>query len=207
MTRPVRQHQRPRIRPQCHLEWSKTVPSASPEDHTSTVASTTCSSPPTRTGEHAAMNDHNPIRLRRLTAALAAAVLAVITMTGCTAGGGESPSGSATTNPGYDPAAKPPAQSTNDIRQRTDLHNERVSSWSRYEVVSNHSIRVFFTMGDPQCHGVRATIDEDTTAVRITLYEGTLPDAPTECTTLAASASLLVATRDPVGTRSVISGD
>lgn len=153
------------------------------------------------------MNDHNPIRLRRLTAVLAAAVLAVIAMTGCTDGGGESPSGSATTNPGYDPAAKPPAQSTNDIRQRTDLHNERVSSWSRYEVVSNHSIRVFFTMGDPQCHGVRAAIDEDTTAVRITLYEGTLPDAPTECTTLAASASLLVATRDPVGTRSVISGD
>ncbi|KAA8815617.1 hypothetical protein EMB92_10260 [Bifidobacterium callitrichos] len=74
-------------------------------------------------------------------------------------------------------------------------------------MVSDYSIRVFFYMSDPQCYGVRAAIDEDTTTVRITLYEGALPDAPTECTTLAASASLLVTTRDPVGARSVVSGN
>ncbi|KFI50872.1 hypothetical protein BCAL_2151 [Bifidobacterium callitrichos DSM 23973] len=157
------------------------------------------------TREHATMDDR--IRPRWLLAVLMAAVLAVTAMTGCAAGGGESSPSSATTNPGYAPEAKPPTQSTNDIQQRTDLHNEHVSSWSRYEVVSDHSVRVFFYMSDPQCHGVRAAVDEDATTVRITLYEGTLPDAPAECTTLAASTSLLITTREPVGTRSVISGN
>jgi hypothetical protein len=149
---------------------------------------------------------NNRIHPRRLPAALVAAVLAVTALTGCTAGGGESPPSSATTNTGYDPTAKPPTQSTNDIQQRTDLHNEHASSWSRYEVVSDHSVRVFFYMSNPQCYGVRAAVDEDTSTVRITLYEGTLPDAPAECAALAASASLLITTRDPVGTRSVIPG-
>lgn len=140
-------------------------------------------------------------------ATLAAAALLLVSTTGCTAGGGESPPSSATTDAGYDPTAKSPTQSTNDIQQRTDLHNEHASSWSRYEVVSDHSVRVFFYMGNPQCHGVRAAVDEDAATVRITLYEGTLPDAPAECTLNAASASLVVTTRDPVGTRSVIPGN
>lgn len=154
-----------------------------------------------------AKDNHDLIRLRRLPAVLATAGLAVIAMTGCTTGGGESSPSSATTNPGYAPAAKPPTQSTNDIRQRTDLHNVHVSSWSRYEVVSDHSVRVFFTMSDPQCYGVRAAIDEDTTTVRITLYEGALPEAPAACALLAASESLVVTTHDPVGTRSVVPGN
>ena len=149
----------------------------------------------------------NRIRSRRFLAALAAAFLTVTATTGCATGGGVSPTSPATSDAGYDHTAKPPIQSANDIRQRTDLHNERVSSWSRYETVSDHSVRVFFTMGDPQCYGVRAAVDEDDTTVRITLYEGTLPDTPAACTELAASASLVVATRDPVGIRSVIPGN
>ncbi|KAB5607440.1 hypothetical protein EHS19_04530 [Bifidobacterium jacchi] len=71
-------------------------------------------------------------------------------------------------------------------------------------MVSDRSVRVFFTMGSPQCHGVRATVEEDAATVRIDLYEGTLPDAPAECTLNAVSASLVVSTRDPIGTRSVV---
>lgn len=145
-------------------------------------------------------------RPRRLLAVLVAAVLAGTAMTGCTAGGSKSPPSSATTDAGYDPTAKPPAQSSNDIQQRTDLHNEHTSSWSRYEVISNDSVRVFFSMSNPRCYGVRAAVDEDATTVRITLYEGTLPDAPAECAALAANASLLLTTRDPIGTRSVVHG-
>ena len=146
------------------------------------------------------------IRPRRLPAVLVAAVLTGITMTGCTAGGGESPPSSATTDAGYDSTAKPPAQSPNDIQQRTDLDNEHTSLWSQYEVISDDSVRIFFSMSNPQCDGVWAAVDEDTTTVRITLHEGTLPDAPAECAELAANASLLLTTRDPIGTRSIVPG-
>jgi hypothetical protein len=76
-------------------------------------------------------------------------VLAGIAMTGCTASGGESPPSSATTDAGYSPAAKPPGQSPNDIQQRTDLTNEHTSSWSQYEVISDDSVRIFFSMSNP----------------------------------------------------------
>lgn len=84
--------------------------------------------------------------------------------------------------------------------------NEHISSWNRYEVVSDTSVRIFFSMGNPKCHGVRATVDEDSSAVLITLYEGTLPNAPTECAAIAVNASLLLTTRNPIGIRSVITG-
>lgn len=148
----------------------------------------------------------NRIPPRRLPAVLVAAVMAGIAMTGCAAGEGESPPSSATTDAGYDFTAKPPSQSPNDIQQRTDLDNEHTSSWSHYEVISDDSVRIFFSMSNPQCYGVRAAAAEDATTVRITLYEGTLPDAPATCATLAANASLLLTTRDPIGTRAIVPG-
>lgn len=84
--------------------------------------------------------------------------------------------------------------------------NEHTSSWSQYEVISDDSVRIFFSMSNPQCYGVRAIVDEDATTVRITLHEGTLPDAPAECATVAANASLLLTTRNPIGTRSIVPG-
>ena len=143
-------------------------------------------------------------RSRRLSAVMFAIVLTVAAMTGCAVGGSEVPPSSPNTKTRYDPTVKPPTQSANDIRQRTDLHDEHASSWSRYDVVSDHSVRVFFYMGDPTCHGVRATVNENATTVRIGLLEGALPDAPSECAAMAMSASLLVTTHDPIGTRSII---
>lgn len=49
-------------------------------------------------------------------------------------------------------------------------------------------------------------VNEDATTVRITLYEGILPNAPTECVASAVSASLLLTTRNPIGKRSVVAG-
>lgn len=163
-----------------------------------------CLSQLTTTGKHTIMDDWT--RSRRLSAVMFAIVLTVAAMTGCAVGGSEVPPSSPNTKTRYDPTVKPPTQSANDIRQRTDLHDEHASSWSRYDVVSDHSVRVFFYMGNPRCHGVRATVDEDTASVRITLYEGTLPNSPAECAALAESASLLITTHDPVGARSVIAG-
>ena len=138
------------------------------------------------------------IRFRsRFVAALLVFALTSITVMGCATNGSESSPSSPGTDAGYDSAAKAPEQSSNDVQQRTDLSNEHISSWNRYEVVS---------MGNPKCHGVRATVDEDSSAVLITLYEGTLPNAPTECAAIAVNASLLLTTRNPIGTRSVITG-
>ena len=99
-----------------------------------------------------------------------------------------------------------PKQSPNDIRQRTDLVVERVLQWSRYEVASGNSAHIFFSMGNLRRNGVRATIREDDAAVRIALYEGTLPGAPSECAAPGENASLLLTTRSPIETRLVVQG-
>lgn len=125
-------------------------------------------------------------------------------MTGCTGEGEKLPPSSAITSSHPNPTAAPPPQTPSDVHQRGDLRQEHVSSWSHYEAVSSHSVRVFFYMGDPTCHGVRATVNENATTVRIGLLEGALPDAPSECAAMAMSASLLVTTHDPIGTRSII---
>lgn len=147
------------------------------------------------------------IRFRsRFVAALLVFALTSITVMGCATNGSESSPSSPDTYAGYDSAAKAPEQSSNDVRQRTDLGNEHISSWNRYEVVSDTSVRIFFSMGNPKCHGVRAAVEEDSSTVRIALYEGILPNAPTECAALAVDASILLTTRNPIGTRSIIAG-
>ena len=147
------------------------------------------------------------IRARgRFFAALLVFTLTSITVTGCATNGSESSPSSPGTDAGYDSAAKALEQSSNDVQQRTDLSNEHISSWNRYEVVSDTSVRIFFSMGNPKCHGVRAAVEEDSSTVRITLYEGMLPNAPTECAALAVDASILLTTRNPIGTRSIIAG-
>lgn len=146
------------------------------------------------------MRPHRPA-----TVLLLAAVLTVTAMTGCTAGQGESRPGSSATRITPTSPERLPTKPA-DVQQSTDLHDERPASWSRYEIVSDHSIRIYFTQGDPKCYGVRATVEEDTTTVRISLYFGTIPGAPNVCTAVGMLASLLLTTRDPIGTRSVIPG-
>ena len=142
----------------------------------------------------------------RFFAALLVFALTSITVTGCATIGSEPSASSPDADAGYDPTAKAPEQSPNDIQQRTDLVNEHISSWNRYEVISDTSVRIFFSMGNPRCHGVRATVNESSSTVLITLYEGTLPNAPTACAALAVNASLLLTTRNPIGTRSILTG-
>jgi hypothetical protein len=140
-----------------------------------------------------------------------AAILTGTALAGCTTGS-TPPAAPASPNPiasastGYDPTAEPPSPSPNDMRQRANLENERTSSWDHYEIVSPHSIRIYFTLGDPDCYGARAVVHEDPSTVHIRLLEGTLPGAPSVCTDVGMYASLLVTTHDPIGTRSVVSG-
>lgn len=140
----------------------------------------------------------------RFFAALMVRTLTVIALTGCATDGSEPSASSSGADAGYDSSARAPEQSANDVQQRTDLVNEHQSSWNRYEVVSDTAVRIFFSMGLPRCYGARATVDEDSSTVLITLYEGTLPNAPTACAAVAVNASLLLTTRNPIGNRSII---
>ena len=81
---------------------------------------------------------------------------------------------------------------------------ERVLQWSRYGVASGNSVHIFFSTDNLRRNGVRATIREDDAAVRISLYEGTLPGAPSECAVLGENTSLLLTTRSLIETRLVV---
>ncbi|MFT8703786.1 hypothetical protein [Bifidobacterium aquikefiricola] len=147
------------------------------------------------------------IRFRRVLAVLTVIVLTGSGMTGCALGGNESPSQSEETSPGYDATALPPSFSSKDIQQHKNLNDEHSLSWYRYDIVSDRLVRVHFTMGNPECYGVRAVVNEETNTVRIALHEGTLPGSPAHCSLFAAMASLLLTTQNPIGTRSIVPGD
>lgn len=86
---------------------------------------------------------------------------------------------------------------------RTDLQSERVLSWNRSQQVGDRKIRVYFLMGDPTCYGVRARVHETPDAVHITVLQGSLPNAPEQCSLEAAEASLLVTSPSPVAGRRI----
>lgn len=48
------------------------------------------------------------------------------------------------------------------------------------------------------------TIREDDATVRIALYKGILPEAPSECAALGENTSLLLTTRSPIETQLVV---
>lgn len=90
-----------------------------------------------------------------------------------------------------------------DDTPREDLLNESAHPWQRYEVVDEHHVRVFVTMGTETCYGLRAEVQETNNAIAIATITGTLPEAPMGCTRELREASLLVETQQPVGERPV----
>lgn len=102
-----------------------------------------------------------------------------------------------------------PAQSSSygapvDQTPRTDLTNEQAVEWTRYEVVTDHELRIFFTSGDPKCYGSRAVVTENGSSVNVEVIEGTVPGAPSLCTAVASLVSIIVKTDDPIGNRTVL---
>jgi len=77
---------------------------------------------------------------------------------------GESVAGFAIHNP--NPKLPP------DSVQRNDLRNESLNAWNRYEIVSDTSIRVFFSTGTKSCYGNRAVLMETPQEIRIAVIEG-----------------------------------
>lgn len=89
------------------------------------------------------------------------------------------------------------------VKQRDDLSHEHVRQWSNARELSGNRLRVDFTMGTPKCHGARAVVKERADTIDIAVMEGTLPDAPRNCTLETMLASVVVTLDEPVGERSL----
>lgn len=133
---------------------------------------------------------------------LIASTLLAIVGAGCgSAGGGTgSPGGGSTAHS----ASTGPTAGTTDDQPRDDLTDEKAVEWIRYERISPHRLRVFFTTGDPKCYGSRAIVRQSSTQVAVAVIVGVLPGAPKQCTAIGRYASLLVTLDAPLGDRRVI---
>lgn len=103
-------------------------------------------------------------------------------------------------------ASNPPSQeaTARDDTSRDDLTNEQAVPWERHEIVSENTIRLFFTARPKSCFGVRAVVKETETTVEVAVLEGKLPDAPKFCTLEARKASIVVETEQPIADREVV---
>jgi len=88
--------------------------------------------------------------------------------------------------------------------QRNDLVRERLNAWSKYEIISDTSIRVFFSTGTQRCYGNRAVLVETPEEIRVAIVEGNVPELPVACTADAKLTSFLLHTRHPISGRKII---
>lgn len=117
------------------------------------------------------------------------------------------PSGTGAAPPSDDSTAgaapSGPTSAPGDDDPRTDLTDEAPRAWTSFDEVSETALRVHVMTGDLACFGLRAEVDETPTEVLVTVYEGTLPDAPEACTAVGRDASLRVELAEPLGDRPV----
>jgi hypothetical protein len=79
-----------------------------------------------------------------------------------------------------------------------------IDTWSRDK--SNGVLSVQFSLASPGCSAVHAAVDETADAVTVELRVGTRPDAIGRmCTMIVVPATLEVALRAPLGTRTALS--
>ncbi|MCS4531461.1 hypothetical protein NXS13_02930 [Corynebacterium sp. ES2730-CONJ] len=95
-----------------------------------------------------------------------------------------------------------------DWDSRKGLENETPLRWNSHEVIGGgEKVRVFFNIGTPSCYGIRSEVTESRTAVTISLFEGSLPDAPEQCSLVGTSASTVVELARPLSGRLVLHGN
>lgn len=101
------------------------------------------------------------------------------------------------------PASSVATSSPRDDTPRDDLTDMHPVRWSRYEMVGDDQVRVYYATGAPACYGVDVEVEEGDTRIVITILTGTIPGAPEACTQEARLGSLLVTLGGPVGEREI----
>lgn len=80
----------------------------------------------------------------------------------------------------------------------------RPQAWSR--LPGDTGVRLYFTIGTPECYGVTATVSETPEQVIVDLRTGTRPAAVDRaCIMIALSGGLDVPLNNPLGDRQVLS--
>ena len=85
-----------------------------------------------------------------------------------------------------------------------NVYPTRPQSWSR--VADDRAVRLYFTVGTPDCYGVTAAVHETAEEVVVDLRTGTLPQAVDRaCIAIALFGGLDIPLQEPLGTRRVLS--
>ncbi|MDO5747553.1 MAG: hypothetical protein Q4P66_07855 [Actinomycetaceae bacterium] len=91
-------------------------------------------------------------------------------------------------------------------KERKDLENEVSIPWNDYKAADDHTLYISAVKGSDQCYGVRTEVQEEHDEVVITLFEGTIPDPPEQCTSEGAVVKLKVTLKEPLHDRRVVNG-
>ncbi|MCI6206616.1 MAG: hypothetical protein MR654_06835 [Corynebacterium glucuronolyticum] len=86
------------------------------------------------------------------------------------------------------------------------LKDETPLRWGAWQKANDEGtqLRIFFNGDTPTCHGWRASVAETSVSVTVKLIQGTLVDAPVDCTAEGFRGSLVVNLDKPLGNRLVL---
>lgn len=70
-------------------------------------------------------------------------------------------------------------------------------------MLDDSTLRLHATIGDPKCNGLRYVLEENSQTVSIATIHGVPPNAPEQCTAVAALLTLRVPLAEPLGDRTV----
>lgn len=88
---------------------------------------------------------------------------------------------------------------------RDDLASEKQIPFnSTVDILGDNAVRIYFGSGAENCYGYRSHVKETNSKVKITLYEGRLPDASNTCTMDLGESSMVILTQDPIGERAIV---
>ncbi|AZA12660.1 hypothetical protein ACFPVT_02060 [Corynebacterium choanae] len=97
-----------------------------------------------------------------------------------------------------------PVTRDSDLAANPQIENPHQTTWDGYEIIGDGSqIRVFFTTGTHRCYGINTAVTQTPTQVKITVFQGRLPDAPMACTRELVVTSTVVDLDQPLGARMV----
>ena len=106
------------------------------------------------------------------------------------------------------PGPRPGEEGYQLVTPRPGMANVHPIGWDRYERRGPRVLRVFFWSGVEPCSVLdHVTVEETRSEVRITLYEGTEPDAVGQpCIAVAVRKAVDVRLSRPLGGRTVVDG-
>ena len=150
------------------------------------------------------------LKLKPIVRFLSAAGSALLLVAACGQDSAESQDvsdDSETHSPAHQRHAEITVHTSDDVKPRNDLENERVDPWTGHEIVDDSTIRIFFTGGDPKCFGAKPMIEESPSEIRIAIIIGSIPEASETCHALGVLNAMTVETAEKINGRNIVRWD